>query len=241
MILLSNSKLKTPNPKLILALDVDSLSKAKHFVNLLYPRIKIFKVGLQLFTACGPEIIEFIRKKGGDVFLDLKFNDIPNTMAAAVREAVKYKAAMLTVHTLSGPEALKEVSRAAKGSRTKIIGVTILTSICSHFLKDLKVRRTLSQEALYLARMAKRCGLHGIVCSVKEAGTIRKQLGKDFIIVTPGIRLGRERKDDQQRIATAEEAVKAGSNYLVIGRPILAAKDPVKAAKEIIECLTSVN
>jgi orotidine-5'-phosphate decarboxylase len=228
-------KSQISNPGLILALDVNSLDRAKHFVNLLYPKIKIFKVGLQLFTACGPKIIEFIHKKGAKVFLDLKFNDIPNTMAGAVKEALKYKVSMLTVHTLSGPAALKEVSRVTKGSNTKVLGVTILTSICPHFLKDLRIQRALPEEVLYLARMAKRCGLQGVVCSVNEANLIRKRLSRNFIIVTPGIRLNRVRRDDQQRTATPQEASKAGANFIVIGRPILEAENPPQALEALLQ------
>jgi orotidine-5'-phosphate decarboxylase len=220
--------------KLILALDVDGFKKARHFIDKLHPQIRTFKVGLQLFTACGPQVIEYIRKKGAQVFLDLKFNDIPNTMVAAVKQALKYKVAMLTVHTLSGPTALKEVSRAARESKTKILGVTLLTSICPHFLQDLKVQRALPEEVLYLARMAKRSGLDGVVCSVQEAKAIRKISGKNFIIVTPGIRPKSAKTDDQKRVATAEESIKAGADYLVVGRPILESKDPVKATQEIL-------
>ncbi|MBU1905424.1 MAG: orotidine-5'-phosphate decarboxylase [Candidatus Omnitrophica bacterium] len=224
-------------PEIVLALDVDTYKKAKYFVNKLYPTIKIFKVGSQLFTASGPQIIKFINSKGGKVFLDLKFNDIPNTMVNAVREAVKYKVSMFTVHTLSGPTALKEVAKLCKHSKTKAIGVTILTSICQHFLKDLGIKRKLSQEVLYLAGMAKRSGLSGIVCSVEEARMIRKKFGKKLLIITPGIRPKQTKKDDQKRIATVEEAMKAGSDYLVIGRPILQARDPLLAVREILQSI----
>lgn len=219
--------------KIILALDVDSFQKAKYFVNKLYPKIKIFKVGLQLFTACGPQIIQDIRKIGAEVFLDLKFNDIPNTMAKAAKEALKYKVAMLTVHTLAGPTALKEVARACQKSKTKVLGVTILTSICPHFLQDLGIKRKLSQEVLYLARMAKSCGLDGIVCAPQEAKSLRKSLGRGFILVTPGIRAKDTKADDQKRTATAKEAIQAGADYLVVGRPILEAPNPLKAVEEI--------
>lgn len=222
-----------PRPELIVALDVDSDRKALRYTRLLYPKVKIFKVGSQLFTASGPKIIEGIRKIGAEVFLDLKFNDIPNTMSGAVKEALKYKVALLTVHTLSGPEALKEVSRVAKGSATRVLGVTILTSICPHFLQDLKIKRTLPNEVLYLARVAKRCGLDGVVASVQEAGMIRKQLGKNFIIVTPGIRPQGVSRADQKRVATPEDAYKAGADFIVVGRPILEANDPVKVVEEI--------
>jgi orotidine-5'-phosphate decarboxylase len=225
--------------KLIVALDVDSRAQAMRWVKLLYPKVKIFKVGLQLYTACGPRIIQDIREIGAEVFLDLKFNDIPNTMASAAGEARKLKVAMLTVHTLSGPTALKEVARVCRGSKTKVLGVTILTSICQHFLKDLKIQRSLSAEALYLAKMAKRCGLDGVVCPAGEARTTRKYLGKNFIIVSPGIRPKGFAKADQRQVATPKAARKAGVDYIVVGRPILKAGDPRKAAEEIIAELTS--
>lgn len=222
-------------PKLILALDVDSHKKALRWVNLLYPKVKIFKVGLELYTVCGPEIIKEIRKIGAEVFLDLKFNDIPNTMANAAREALKYKVAMFTVHALSGPAALKGIARACQGSNTKALAVTILTSICPRFLKDLGIHRELPQEVLYLARMARRCGLDGVVCSVQEARMIRKQMGKNFIILSPGIRPTGITKGDQKRIATPDEANKAGVNFIVVGRPILEAKNPVQVVEQITQ------
>jgi len=220
--------------KLIVALDVGSLEKAKYLVNKLFPKIKIFKVGSQLFTACGPQIIQVIRKIGARVFLDLKFNDIPNTMVNAAKEALKYQVAMFTVHTLSGPTALKEVANICKGSKTKVLGVTILTSICPHFLQDLRIQRTLSEEVLYLAKMAKRCGLDGVVCSVVEAKMLRKQMGENFIIVSPGIRPAGCAKGDQKQTATPQEAQEAGVNYIVIGRPIIESKNPLKAAENIL-------
>jgi orotidine-5'-phosphate decarboxylase len=221
-------------PKLILALDVDNYKEALRWVKLLYPKVKIFKVGLQLYTACGPKIIQGIRKMGAEVFLDLKFNDIPNTITKAAKEALKCKIAMFTVHTLAGPTALKEIAYACRGSKTKVLGVTMLTSICPHFLKDLGVKRTLSQEVLYLAKMAKSCGLDGVVCSVQEAKTIRKQMGENFIILSPGIRPAGLAKGDQKRTATPKEAKDAGINYLVVGRPIIKAKDPLKVVEKIL-------
>ncbi|MDD2689697.1 MAG: orotidine-5'-phosphate decarboxylase [Candidatus Omnitrophica bacterium] len=220
-------------PQLILALDVNTHKQAMRWVNLLYPKVRIFKVGLQLYTACGPQIIKDIRKTGAQVFLDLKFNDIPNTMACAAAEAVKLGAAMFTVHTLSGPTALKEVARVCRKSRTKVIGVTILTSICPHFLKDLGVKRALSREVLYLGAMAKRNGLDGLVCSVQEARMIREYLGKNFLIITPGIRPQGYKQDDQSRIATAGQAVACGADFIVVGRPILEAPNPLLVVKEL--------
>lgn len=217
--------------KLILALDVDSLEKASHFVNLLSPKIKIFKVGSQLFTGCGPKIIDFIHKKGGEVFLDLKFHDIPNTVANAVSQACRLKVKMLTLHICGGEEMLKAAVKAAKEAalgikhnRPLLIGVTVLTS----------------QEAgrdgvSRLARLGLACGLDGVVCSAREVKFLREELGKDFVIVTPGIRPKEKGADDQKRVATAQEAIAAGSSFLVVGRPVLEAKDPLKALKEIWE------
>jgi len=216
--------------KIILALDVDSFSEAKHFVNKLYPRIKIFKVGPQLFTLCGPKAAEFINKKGAGVFLDLKFFDIPNTVACAVRSAVRLKVKMLTLHISGGREMLKAAvdsakkeSRRLKIKRPLMIGVTVLTS-----------KETKPGEVLRLARMGLDCGLDGAVCSAQEAGLLRKNLGNKFIIVTPGIRPKTGDVHDQKRIAAAGAAIKAGSNFLVVGRPILEAKDPLLALNDIL-------
>jgi len=230
---MSPSHQVTKSPGLIVALDVDNYQKAMYWVKLLYPQVNIFKVGLELYSACGPGIIQAIRKIGADVFLDLKFNDIPNTMINAAQEALKHRIAMFTVHTLSGPTALKGVALACRGSNTKVLGVTILTSLCQHFLKDLGIKRKLSQEVLYLAKMAKRCGLDGVVCSVQEAARIRKGLGKGFLIVTPGIRLKGDKKDDQSRVATAQKAVEAGADFLVVGRPVLEAKNPLSVVEKL--------
>lgn len=220
--------------KIILALDVDSEKKAMRWVNLLYPKVKMFKVGLELYTACGPKILQRIGKKGAGTFLDLKFHDIPNTMVNAVKEALRYKVAMLTVHTLAGPEALKAVAKSCRRSKTKVLGVTVLTSLSAHFLQDLGIiKRKLSDEVLYLAKMAKTCGLDGVVCSVKEAATIRERLGRNFLIATPGIRPERTTAYDQKRVATAKEAVKGGADFLIVGRPILEAKDPFKVLEEL--------
>jgi len=210
--------------EIILALDVDSLKKAKYFVNKLYPKIKIFKVGIQLFTACGPKIIELIHKKGAEVFLDLKFFDIPNTVAHAIRQSVKMHVKMLTMHILGDEEMIKAAIKAANEEAKKLrikrpllIGVTVLTS-----------KEANSSDVLTLARMGVECGLDGVVCSAQEAQTLRKKIKKRFVIVTPGIRPMGSFKNDQKRTATAQEAVKAGSNFLVVGRPILEAKDPLK-------------
>lgn len=222
--------MKPTNTKLILALDVDSFERAKYFVHKLYPQIKIFKVGIHLFTACGPRIIERINKTGGEVFLDLKFFDIPNTVANSVRQAARLKVKMLTLHILGDEEMLRAAVAAAKEEAKKLklkrpllIGVTVLTSKEANF-----------HEVFTLAKIGLECGLDGVVCSAREAAELRKKIKKKFIIVTAGIRLDKEPKADQKRIATAKEAVEAGSDFLVVGRPILEAKDPLSVVKEML-------
>jgi len=220
-------------PKLILALDVDNFSRAEYFIHKLYPKIKIFKVGIQLFTACGLKVIKLIQQKGGEVFLDLKFFDIPYTVANAVRQAVRLKVKMLTLHILGDEEMLKaaisaarEESRRLKLKRPLLIGVTVLTS-----------KEANASDVLTLAKIGIESGLDGIVCSAREAAFLRKEIKRKFIIVTPGIRQNQGASNDQKRTATVSEAIKAGSNFLVIGRPILEAENPILAAQQIIQSL----
>ncbi len=217
-------------PQVILALDVDDFRKAKYFIDKLSKKIKTFKVGAHLFTALGPKIIELIRRKGGEVFLDLKFFDIPNTVAQAVRMAVRHKVKMLTLHILGDEEMIKAAVIAAKDEAKKLkvkkpllIGVTVLTS-----------KEANSSDVLTLAKMGIECGLDGVVCSAREAKMLRESIKRNFVIVTPGIRPQGGIKNDQKRTATIAEAIKAGSNFLVIGRPIIEAKDPLKSAQEIL-------
>jgi len=216
-------------PEIILALDVDSLKKASQLINKLYPIILNFKVGSQLFTACGPKVIDIINKKGANVFLDLKFFDIPNTVAHAVRNATRRKVKMMTLHIFGDEEMIKAAVSSARDEAKKLrikkpllIGVTVLTS------KEAK-----SSDVLTLARMGIECGLDGVVCSAQEAKMLREEINKKFIIVTPGIRARGGLANDQRRTATVREAVKAGSNFLVIGRPILESKDQQAAAREM--------
>jgi len=222
-------------PEIILALDVDTLEKAEQFVDKLYPKIKVFKVGIQLFTAYGPKIVETINKKGAEVFLDLKFFDIPNTVASAVRSAVALRVKMLTLHILGDEEMLKGAVNAAADEAEKLkvkkpllAGVTVLTS-----------KETTSSDVLTLAKIGIDCGLDGVVCSAREAAFLRQEIKNNFIIVTPGIRPSGISSNDQKRTATVEEAIRSGSNFFVIGRPILSAKDPLKAASEFIAAINS--
>ena len=224
---------KQRNPvaeKLILALDVDTLEQAKHLVDLLASDIKIFKVGIHLFTACGTSIIEYIRGKGAEVFLDLKFFDIPNTVASAMKQVVKLQVKMCTLHILGDEEMLKGAKIAAQEeairldvARPLLIGVTVLTS-----------KETTSDDVLILARLGIDSGLDGIVCSAREVAFLKKEINKKFIAVTPGIRPPRFASADQKRTATVEEAIANGSDFLVIGRPIIEAADPRAVVREIL-------
>lgn len=216
---------------LILALDVDTFKKAKKLVNKFYPKVKFFKVGSQLFTACGPQIIKFIKRKRAKVFLDLKFHDIPNTVAQAARMATRLKVDIFNLHAGGGIEMMKSALKAAREEakklkirRPKIIAVTILTS-----------QKTLVKKVLELAKLTKSAGLDGVVASAQEAKAIRKKIGKNFLIVTPGIRPTSYNKDDQKRVARPKEAIKNGAKYIVVGRPILEAKNPIAAAEEILK------
>ena len=238
--------------ELILALDVDTLAEVRTLVDHLSPVVDIYKIGSQLFTACGPAVVRYVQAKGKRVFLDLKYHDIPNTVASAVRTAVGLSGAversagisqksqapsaslfMLTVHTQGGAQMMKAAAEAGakaaaefKVTKPLIVGVTVLTSEAK---KD-----NIQPLVLERAQMAQESGLDGVVASVQEAQTIRQKFGPKFVIVTPGIRPSGADAGDQKRIATPAEAVKNGSNYLVVGRPILEAPDPVKAAKQII-------
>ena len=212
--------------KLIVALDVDSLKEAERLLDVLYPNVKIFKVGSQLFTACGPEAVRMIVNKGAKVFLDLKFHDIPNTVKRGVESAAKLKVYMLTVHLSGGKDMLGAAVSIA--DRPKIIGISVLTSESKEGTED---------KVLELAKLAKSVGLDGVVCSAQEANMIREACGKDFIIVTPGIRPGGYASDDQVRVATPKEAIQAGADFIVVGRPIIKSNNPLLAAKEILQDL----
>ncbi|MFH0738464.1 MAG: orotidine-5'-phosphate decarboxylase [Candidatus Omnitrophota bacterium] len=216
--------------KVILALDVENFLKAKYFINKFYPRVKIFKIGLQLFTSCGPKIIRYINKKGAGVFLDLKFFDIPNTVSNAIAQGVRLKVKMLTLH-ISGAEAMlkaavktaKEESRRLNIEKPLLLGVTILTS-----------QKAKPQTVLAMAKTGLSCGLDGVVCSAQEASFLKRRIKKRFIIITPGIRPKGINSDDQRRTATAAQAFAAGADFIVVGRPLLKAADPLRALKELI-------
>ena len=231
-----------PKDKIIFALDVEHFREAQHWVNLLKDRVGLFKVGKQLFTHAGPKVIDMIRQKGQRVFLDLKFHDIPNTVSKAGEEATKHNVTMFNLHALGGFEMMKktvEASRAMAKSlaipRPLILAVTILTSMDEDILKEVGIQCPLLEEVGRLAFLSMKAGVDGVVASPQEIGNIRERCGEKFLIVTPGIRHPSDKKDDQKRTLTPKEAITAGANYLVIGRPIKEAKDPIEAIQKIIE------
>ena len=231
-----------PRERLIFALDVEHFGEAQKLVGLLKGHVGLFKVGKQLFTHSGPKVIDMIRRKEERAFLDLKFHDIPNTVAKAGEEATKLGSAMFTIHSLGGYEMMK---RTVESSRTiakqlnipkpLILAVTILTSMDEEILKEVGIKTHLEQQVIRLATLAKRAGVSGVVASPREISLIRDYCGSNFLIVTPGVRPASAAKDNQKRTLTPGEAVRAGADYIVVGRPIREADDPVRAAEEIIE------
>jgi len=231
-----------PNERLIVALDVDSKEKALRIVDELKEEVGIFKIGSELFTACGPKIVEDICKKGSKVFLDLKFHDIPNTVAKAAVSATRLGVFMFNLHSLGGYDMMARSALAARAEadklkieQPKILAVTVLTSMDENSLKKVGVDDNMKNQVLRLAVLAKGASLDGVVASPQEASMIRERLGKDFLIVTPGVRPSWAAAGDQKRIATPKEAIESGADYIVVGRPIIEADDPVEAAKRIIK------
>jgi len=229
-----------PKERLIVALDVDNLIEATRLVNQLIDYVGIFKVGAQLFTSAGPEAIKMIQDKGGKVFLDLKYHDIPNTVAQTTKIIAKLGVFMYTIHTLGGKEMMKATVDAISTQQTKplVIGVSILTSLTQEGLKDIGITKNLNDEVIALAKLAQLSGLDGIVASTHEVREIRTQCGSNFIIVTPGIRPAGSNLDDQKRVATPKEAIADGADFIVVGRPIITAKNPVKVVNQIIKELS---
>ena len=232
----------SPKDRIIFALDVEHFHEALHWVTLLKDRVGIFKVGKQLFTHSGPKVIDMIRQKGQKVFLDLKYHDIPNTVAKAGEEATKHQVAMFNLHALGGfemmrktVEASRAISKSLNLSRPIILAVTILTSMDEEGLKEVGIQGPLIDEVGRLSLIAQKSGVDGVVASPQEIGIIRQRCGKRFLIVTPGIRHPSDKKDDQKRTLTPREAIEAGADYLVIGRPIKEAKDPIEAVQRIVE------
>jgi len=228
--------------RLIFALDVDNLEDARNWVAKLQGQVGVFKIGKQLFTRCGPEVVRLVQDGGCDVFLDLKYHDIPNTVAMAGLEAQRLGVRMFNVHALGGFEMMAklvaEIDRVCpRGNpdRPILLAVTILTSSTEETLRRVGIDRPIQVMVPKLARLAKDAGMDGVVASPKEVGLIRDACGDDFLIVTPGVRPTFASQDDQKRVTTPGDALRSGADYLVIGRPISAAADPALAADMILQ------
>jgi orotidine-5'-phosphate decarboxylase len=233
----------TIKDRLVLALDIDSDKEALGIVDELKDVVGTFKVGHQLFTAYGPDIVRRIIGKGGRVFLDLKYHDIPNTVAKASAEAVKLGVSIFNVHALGGFDMMKAAAESAAAAAQKlnqpvplVLAVTVLTSMDEKSLrKELKITRSLQREVTHLARLSQRAGMHGVVASPQEIKMLRRAIRGPFVILTPGVRPAWAGQDDQKRIMTPGEAFAAGTDYIVVGRPVLKATYRREAVEKILE------
>ena len=229
--------------RLIVALDVSSAAAAQNIVAAVGESAFLYKVGKQLFTAEGPAIVRDLVASGRRVFLDLKFHDIPNTVAAAVAEAAKLKVSMLTVHASGGSRMLRAAVEAAAASAAKplVLGVTVLTSFRDPDVQEAGFSGRVLDNVLRLAALARSQGCGGIVTSAHEAAEVRRELGAGFAIITPGIRPAGSDVGDQARVVTPAEAIAAGASHIVVGRPITAAANPAAAARAIVEEMAGVT
>ena len=231
-----------PQDRLIFALDAPGVEEASSWIDRLSGSVGLFKVGKELFTSAGPSIVERILQKGGRVFLDLKFHDIPNTVARAGEAATALKVDMFNVHASGGSRMIRETVQAVgalaekKGiERPAVLAVTVLTSLNDQDLAEIGFEKTAGDLVLHLAKMAREAGASGVVASPRDIAALRRALGDDFLIVTPGIRASDEKvADDQKRTLSAFEAISAGADYIVVGRPIRKARDPLEACRRII-------
>ena len=241
----SNLELVRPHgsmrERLIVALDVGDLGEVKELVKLLASEVGMFKVGKQLFTHAGPQAVRLIQELGGEVFLDLKFHDIPNTVAKAAIEATRLGVKMFNVHASGSLEMMRATAKEARRvchqqnlRKPIMLAVTVLTSLNQDDLKRVGVDGRVADQVVRLALLTKEAGMDGVVASPHEVADIRSACGRRFVIVTPGIRPRDAGRNDQQRVMTPADAIQASVDYIVVGRPILAAKDPVAAARKII-------
>ena len=231
------------NP-IIVALDVPTATRALELATQLAPVVGAFKIGKELFVSAGPEIVRAIRATGGSVFLDLKFHDIPNTVAKAVAAATRLDVQMLTIHTSGGLAMMQAAEKAAQETALHsgrnaplVLGVTVLTSMESNDLAETGLNPNVGHQVERLASLAAKAGLRGLVCSPLEIVALRQMLPSTMQLITPGIRAADEAAGDQKRTLSAREAIDAGANWLVIGRPICAAPNPRAAAEKILESL----
>jgi orotidine-5'-phosphate decarboxylase len=223
------------NKRIIVALDVPEADAALALAARLDPKLCRVKVGKELFVAAGPAVVARLQERGFEVFLDLKFHDIPNTVAGACRSAARMGVWMMNIHASGGSAMMRAAREAVDGVARPplLIGVTILTSLADADLVQVGFTGSAAANVERLARLARASGMDGVVCSAQEAPVLRRATGDDFLLVTPGIRLATDAKADQARTVTPAEAVRAGSNYLVIGRPITAAADPAATLESI--------
>ncbi|SFK09937.1 orotidine-5'-phosphate decarboxylase [Methylophaga sulfidovorans] len=227
------------DPRIIVALDYATASDALQMADKIDPKRARVKVGKELFTRSGPSVVTNLVSRGFDVFLDLKYHDIPHTVAKACAAAADLGVWMLNVHTLGGAAMMEAAREAVDNSSTQpiLIGVTLLTSMDQTTFEQIGLNGNMSDTVIRLAKMAKSSGLDGVVCSAQEASALRENLGESFQLITPGIRPAGSDVGDQHRIMTPKQAIEAGSHYLVIGRPITAAKDPMQALTDIEKSL----
>tara|TARA_B110000444_G_scaffold261326_1_gene312646 strand:- start:5988 stop:6695 length:708 start_codon:yes stop_codon:yes gene_type:complete len=227
--------MKTNNPRIIVALDYSNSINALEFVETIDPTLCKLKVGKELFTRCGPSFVSLLVKKGFDVFLDLKFHDIPSTVSKAIKAASDLGVWMANLHASGGREMMEEAKNTLdkSGSGMLLIAVTVLTSFNSKDLNEIGVLHDVNKQVNELAWLSKKSGMDGVVASAMEAEMLRKTHGDEFIIVTPGIRLNSVKNDDQNRIVSPSQAIINGSNYLVIGRPVTRASNPSDILKRI--------
>jgi orotidine-5'-phosphate decarboxylase len=225
--------------KVIIALDVSSREEAMHLVKDLHDTVGMFKVGSQLFTACGPQIVRDIVASGGKVFLDLKFHDIPNTVTHAAVEAAKLGVSMMTIHASGGRTMMQSVAKEMHdkfgNKRPIVVAITVLTSFDTRALFEIGIEVPIEEHVKRLALFAQECEIDGVVCSPREIQAVRKIVNQNFRIVTPGIRMPDQSLNDQQRIATPHEALSAGADYIVVGRAITADPDPHAAAERLLK------
>jgi orotidine-5'-phosphate decarboxylase len=239
---------RRPDNPIIFALDVGSETEAEHFVKELREWVWGFKIGKELFTWMGPKAVEMVQRGGGKVFLDLKYHDIPSTVAKAAAMATRLRVAMFNLHALGGAEMMRAAVEAAQEEAQKegilppvMLGVTVLTSLQERDLRAVGITQPVEAEVVQLASLAQQAGLDGVVASPLEIEPLRAACGEDMVIVTPGVRPDKGRCHDQARVTTPGKAIKAGADYVVIGRPIKEASDPLKATQEILEEIRSVR